>query len=146
MPEKTGKKQETTQFQKGLSGNPKGRPKGSCGKSTQLAQSILQDNATEICHQLIEQAKRGNVQAIKIVIDRILPICKERHITVDLPQIKSPSDVLTAINLITAAVSEGKISPSEGEALGRIVDINIKTLELNSYEERLRALEAKGNQ
>ena len=143
MSEKTGKKQEGTRFQKGHSGNPRGRPKGARGKSTFLAQTILDDGIGDICNRLILEAKSGNIQAIKIVIDRILPVRKELPIAIDLPQIKSSSDLLTAIGIVTTAIGEGKISPSEGEALTKIIETHMKVLELHDLEGRLNTLEMR---
>jgi Family of unknown function (DUF5681) len=141
MPENTGKKQEQTLFQKGHSGNPKGRPKGKKNKSTLLAQSLLENDVEAICTRLLIEAKKGNIQAIKIVMDRILPARKELPIALDLPEIKTPTDLLNAISVITSAVGSGIISPSEGEALSRIIDINLKAVALQDFEKRLILLE-----
>lgn len=62
-------------------------------------------------------------------------------IQIDLPKIESSSDVVRAVGCIINAVGIGQISPSEGEALARIVDIHTKALELNEFERRLAALE-----
>lgn len=141
MPENTGKKQEQTLFQRGHSGNPKGRPKGKRNKSTLLAQSLLENDVEAICTRLLVEAKEGNIQAIKIVMDRILPVRKELPIALDLPEIKSSTDLLNAISAITSAVGSGIISPSEGEALSRIIDINLKAVALQDFEKRLILLE-----
>jgi Family of unknown function (DUF5681) len=141
MPENIGKKQEETLFQKGYSGNPKGRPKGKKNKSTLLAQSLLENDVEAICARLLIEAKEGNIQAIKIVMDRILPVRKELPIALDLPEIKSSTDLLNAISAITAAVGSGIISPSEGEAFSRIIDINLKAVALQDFEKRLILLE-----
>lgn len=111
MPDKTGEKQVRTKFQKGHSGNPNGRPKGARSKSTLLAEALLENNVVDICNRLIVEAKGGNMQAIKIVIDRILPPRKDHPITIDLPQIKTSSDILIAISLITNAVGAGANLP-----------------------------------
>jgi hypothetical protein len=75
MPDNTGKKQGKNQFPKGRSGNPNGRPKGIRNKSTMLAQLLLERDLEEICNRVIEEAKAGNMQAVKIILVSI-PINK----------------------------------------------------------------------
>lgn len=52
-------------------------------------------------------------------------------------------DILKAVNRVSEAICEGKISPSEGELLTRIIDRQAKAIELNDFEQRLRSLEDK---
>jgi len=42
-------------------------------KATILAEALLQTEVEAICRKAIEEAKNGNIQAIKIILDRILP-------------------------------------------------------------------------
>lgn len=74
-------------------------------------------------------------------MDHILPARKEIPIALDLPKIKTPTDLLNAISAITSAVGSGIISPSEGEALSRIIDINLKAVAPQDFEKRLILLE-----
>jgi hypothetical protein len=41
---------------------------------------MLQTEVEAICRKAIEEAKNGNIQAIKIILDRILPPKKESPI------------------------------------------------------------------
>ncbi len=75
MPDKTEKKQG--KFRKGHSGNPLGRPRGTRNKASIAAEVLFEGEIEGICHKAIEEAKRGNIQAIKLVLDRILPPKKE---------------------------------------------------------------------
>lgn len=54
-----------------------------------LAEKLFENETEEICRQAIELAKKGNIQAIKIILDRILPTRKETPITMELPVIKT---------------------------------------------------------
>lgn len=140
MPDKTEEKQG--KFQKGRSGNPLGRPKGIRNRATLLVEALFEDEIEGICRKVIEEAKQGNVQAIKIVLDRILPVKKEALLFIDLPPvIKTGSDILEAISRVVEAVCHGKISPSEGETLTRIIERQAKAIELNEFEQRLKTLE-----
>jgi hypothetical protein len=139
MPDKTDEKQG--KFQKGKSGNPLGRPRGIRNKATSLAEALFEGEIEGICRKAIEEAKQGNIQAIKLILDRILPPKKETLIFIDLPIIKAGSDILEAVNRVAEAVCHGKISPSEGEILTRIIDRQAKAIEVNALEERLKRLE-----
>jgi hypothetical protein len=99
MPENTGKKQENTRFSKGRSGNPNGRPKGTRNKkSAILAQLFLERDLEETCNRVVEETKAGSMQAAKMILDRILPPKKDSPITIDIPEIKTASDILQAFN------------------------------------------------
>lgn len=139
MPDKTDKKQG--KFQKGRSGNPSGRPKGVRNKAVLLVERLFENEIEEVCRQAIELAKKGNIQTIKIVLDRILPPKKETPITMDLPVMKVSSDILEAINQVTLALCCGKISPSDGETLTKIIERQAKAIEMNEFEQRRKTLE-----
>ena len=141
MPDKTDEKQG--KFRKGRSGNPLGRPRGIRNKATIAAEALFEGEIEGICRKAIEEAKRGNIQAIKLVLDRILPPKKEAPIFIDLPPMKVSSDILEAIHRVTQAVSRGKLSPTEGDCLARIIERQAKAVELNDFEERLKKLEER---
>ncbi len=57
----------------GVSGNPKGKPKGCRHSTTKLAQELLQSEALEITRKCIEMAKAGDPTAIRLVLERLIP-------------------------------------------------------------------------
>jgi hypothetical protein len=65
---------------KGVSGNPAGRPKGSLNKSTigarRLAQKFLNEAVEPVFQKLVQMAKDGDPQALRLVVERILPVMK----------------------------------------------------------------------
>lgn len=141
MPENTGKIQENSKFKRGQSGNPKGKPKGARNKSTLAAEKLLEGSLDRICKRIEEEALNGNMQAAKMILDRFLPVRKDRSIKIDFPQINSLEDVLNAIGSIVNAVGSGEISPSEGESLSRTLDMYSKAFETHQLEVRLREIE-----
>lgn len=72
-----------TQFQKGQSGNPRGRPKGAKNKSTllreamqQKADRLLSKEVPAVLAVVIKAAKGGDMSAAKMILDRAVPVKK----------------------------------------------------------------------
>jgi hypothetical protein len=65
---------------KGVSGNPASQPKGSLNKSTisarRLAQRVLNEAVEPVFQKLVQMAKDGDPQALRLVVERILPAIK----------------------------------------------------------------------
>lgn len=72
---------------------------------------------------------------------RLLPARKDAPVNIELPEIKTSNDVLKAIGCVTRAIATGGITPSEGEALARVLNINANAIELYEFECMLYQLE-----
>jgi hypothetical protein len=59
-------------FQKG---NP-GRPRGSCNKATLAARQLLEGRAKAITKKCIELALQGDLIAIKLCLERLVPVVR----------------------------------------------------------------------
>jgi len=145
IPANAEKKQGRGKFQKGQSGNPNGKTRGTKNKVTLAAEIMLKGELENICRRLIQEALSGNIQALKMVLDRIMPVRKDRPIEIDLPPLKTSSDALRAISVIVESVGDGSISPNEGEALSKIVNVYVNAIESHDYENRLLMLEGRSN-
>src|SRR5215207_8257838 len=58
-------------FEKGQSGNPAGRPRGSRGRATMALQDMLERDAESIARTAINLAKHGNIAALRICMERL---------------------------------------------------------------------------
>lgn len=145
IPENAGEMQVTGKFQKGQSGNPNGKVKGTKNKATLAAEHFLKDELDNICRKLVEEALNGNLQAIKLVLDRVLPPKKDREIELRLPKLKNVNDAVKAASAIVNAVSSSEITPSEGEILSKTVDAFVKAIHVYDLEKRIIELETKVN-
>ena len=140
MPAKTGKKQEKN-LKKGQSGNPSGRPSGSRNKATIACQSLLDGDAEALTQKVVELALSGDMTALKICIERIIPPRKDSPIDIRLPKIEKPADLIKVTGYLTRAISTGKITPHEGEMISRALERYCKAIELLEIEARLAKLE-----
>jgi hypothetical protein len=61
--------------------------------------------------------------------------------TFALSPIQSAADIAPAIKTVAAALADRAVAPGEGEAIARIVDIFVRTIETSDFERRLAMLE-----
>ncbi|NDB70312.1 MAG: hypothetical protein EB015_20360 [Methylocystaceae bacterium] len=139
-PNKSGR-QADGRFAPGNRANPTGRPVGSLNKVTKLAQALLDADADAIFKALINNAKAGDSTAMRLCAERLLPARRDRPLEYQLLPINSGADAAAAMNEILAGVSEGTITPAEGDALARLVESAAKIAELSILEARVAALE-----
>jgi hypothetical protein len=144
---KNRKKQENTgentamRFQKGESGNPDGRPRGVLNHATVLAQELLAARVESIAGKLIELAEGGDMRAIRVCMDRLVPANKHQPIAVELPPIEKPADSVAAAAAIAAAVAAGELTATEAAQLAKVVDVYVRALDSKGFDERLGKLE-----
>jgi hypothetical protein len=128
-------------FQKGQSGNPAGRPRGALNRATVLAQTLLSERAESIAGKVIELAERGDMTALRVCMDRLVPVIKHQPIAVELPPIEKPADSVDAAASIAAAVAAGELTATEAAELAKVVDVYVRALDSKGFDERLSKLE-----
>src|SRR5262249_57359327 len=106
-------------FQKGQSGNPAGRPRGIVNRATALAQNLLSERAEGIARKVIELAEEGDMAAIRVCMERLVPPIKHQPVAVELPPIEKPADSVEAVASIAAAVAAGGPPPAPGPPIGQ---------------------------
>jgi hypothetical protein len=130
-------------FQKGQSGNPAGKPKGARNKTTLAIQALLDGEAEVIARKAIEAAKGGDMTAIRLVLERVLPVRKDSPVSFDLPEMIGAQDAAKAMGAILSAVACGELSPSEANEAAKLVAIYIEALKTADLENRIKGLEEK---
>ncbi len=123
-------------------GNP-GRPKGARHKITRAAEELLDGEAEAITRKAIELAQNGDITAIRLCLERIIPPLRHRPLHIALPAGETAADVLAALSATIAAVAEGEVTPDEGAALVGLLESQRKALETVDLEGRLAALERR---
>lgn len=131
-------------FQPGKSGNPTGRPKGVKDRRVALREKLL-PHADQLIEMVTTFAKSGDMQAMKIVMDRIMPPLKEEPIQITIPKIESAEDCTKAQAAVVNAVAAGEMLPSEGQVMANLIDAQRRAYETHDMAKRLKALEEAVN-
>jgi len=139
-PENTGRDQ-AGRWQKGASGNKAGKPRGARHKATLAAETLLEGEAEALSRKAVELALNGDVSALRLCLDRIVPARKDRPVWFDLPEMKEAKDAVNASAAIVAAVANGDLTPMEASELGKLIESYARTLQAVEFEERISRLE-----
>jgi hypothetical protein len=131
-------------FQKGASGNPNGRKKGTRNQVTVLAEKLMNDDAEAIVRAVLGAAREGDMTAAKIVLDRIAPIRKGRPLTFVMPSISTAADVTKALAAVAKLMAAGDLTPEEASSVVAVIEGARKAIETEDLERRIVALEQKG--
>lgn len=134
-------KQRGTPFKPGRSGNPAGKAKGTRHKITLAIEALLDGQAEKLTQKAIDLAMAGDITALRLCMDRLAPVRRDRPVTFDLPKIETADDLPKATGAIMEAVANGVLTPSEAAELGKLVDAHAKAIEVTDLHRRLEAIE-----
>ncbi len=133
------KKRPPNQWQPGQTGNPKGRPPGQ-SEITRLRAAIA-EHVPSILEQLVTAAKGGDVQAARLILERVLPPLKgiEQAVELQLPE----GDTLTAkAAAVLSAAAAGDLAPGQAAQLIAALGTLAKISEVDELAARIEKLEA----
>ena len=130
-------------FKPGQSGNPAGKPKGARHRTTLAVDALLDGAAEKLTRAAVDLALAGDTVALRLCLDRIAPVRKDRPVTFALPPITATADVVSASAALLGAVASGELTPSEAAELGKLVEAHVRAIEATEIEERLKRLEGQ---
>ena len=125
-------------------GNP-GRPKGARNKITLAVEELLDGEAEALTQKAIDKAKEGDIQALKLCLDRICPPRKGRTVEFDLPPELDLNSLADSTALLIRAVAAGEVSPEEAQAVAGLLEAHRKAVETQELEQRIARLEERTN-
>jgi len=128
-------------FRLGRSGNPAGKPKGTRNATTLALEALLDGQASALTQKAINLALAGDMAALRLCLDRILPPRKDSPVAFDLPEMKTLNDAVPAMGALVKAVGDGDLTPTEAGELTKMVQAFAKIIETAELEERVRKLE-----
>src|SRR5215469_4889043 len=130
-------------FQPGQSGNPAGRPPGSLNKKTLAVEAAYEAKAEEAVSDIMERAKNGDPAAMRLCMDRAVPVGRHRRFAFALPRVRTPEDAEAAIDVVMDGLAEGVLSLADVAELLRIVERLLELADSIREMKRVRDLIAR---
>jgi len=146
---KQGSRVRGRPFPRGVSGNPKGRPRGSRNKVTVMLTEMLDGEGEAIMGKLIDLAKAGRPLALRLAMERLVPIRAARDRTLelepdDLPPMQRASDLVAALGAVIRRAAAGDITLSEAREFAGLIEMERRAIETADLAVKVEALEARG--
>ncbi|MBR1153711.1 hypothetical protein JQ575_24170 [Bradyrhizobium sp. JYMT SZCCT0428] len=89
------------------------------------ASNLVGWQAEAVTQKAIDLALTGDMAALRLCLDRILPARKDRPVTFALPPINSAQDAAATDSAVLAAVATGELTPADA---GEIIEAYVKAL------------------
>jgi hypothetical protein len=121
-------------------GNP-GRPVGSKNRTTQILERLAEGEAEQIMQKVLEKALAGNEACLRMLMDRLWRPRRGHPVKLDMPPLKTSTDVLNAIVSLWSAISEGHLTPDEAGALSLVAERSMAIISQQEILKRIEALE-----
>ena len=135
----------TQGFKKGKAAIQREDLLGLQNKTTLAVEVLLDGEAETITRKAIELAKGGDITAMRLCLERIIPARKDRPVSFSLPQIQTAADTVKASAALLNAVAAGELTPSEAAELGKLVAAHVQAIQAVELEARITRLEGKGS-
>jgi hypothetical protein len=130
-------------FQPGESGNPGGKARGTRNRVTLAAEALLAGETEALTRKAIELALAGDIMALRLCLDRIMPARRGGRVCFHLPALNTAADLPRALAAVAGKIADGTLSPEEGAAVASLLEAQRRAIELTEIEARLRALEER---
>ncbi|MCC8955282.1 hypothetical protein H8B02_18110 [Bradyrhizobium sp. Pear77] len=108
-----------------------------------MAEALLSQDIESVIGKVVSKAKRGDMQAARLILDRIMPPSRGGAVRFPLPKLETPADVVSALATVTKAMAAGQLSPAEAVEVAGVVEMQRRAIETQELETRLHALEGR---
>lgn len=124
----------------GQSGNPRGREPGT--GPLQKLRAALSKDVPAILKKLAAAAKAGDVQAARLILERVLPPVKAIEPATPI-KLDAAATLTEKGEAILAAVAAGDLAPAQGAQLIAAIGTFAKVKEIDELEARISAIEKR---
>lgn len=130
-------------YQRGQSGNPKGRPKGIKDKRHGLRE-LLQPHVPALVQQAVDLALAGDTTALRLCLERVIPPLSAESPPAHIEA--QAGDRAKAGEAVLANAFSGQISAGVAQQLLGALRTQSSIVEVEDLAERIEALEASAGQ
>ena len=116
-------------------------PKGTRHRATMLVEKLIEDDAENIVRAVVSAAKAGDPTAMRLCIERLVPVRKGRPVTFDLPPVKTAADIAGAVGELARVMAAGELTTDEASAAASVIEMHRRAIETTEIELRLQKLE-----
>jgi hypothetical protein len=99
-----------------------GRPRGSRNKATSLWQKTLDSHAENLAKKGVMMAYQGNTTALRLCMERTMPVRRQPRVRFKLPRIKTIDDVAAALETVISGVTQAKLTLDDGQAFTAMLE------------------------
>jgi hypothetical protein len=109
-------------------------------RASRLAQEQVNRRAGALICKALDMAESGDVAALRLCIERILPLRKERPVSLTSPAVRSAADAEQLMGAIIEAMTSGDVTPSQAAQMARPIDMFVRTVVTAGIERDLAEL------
>jgi hypothetical protein len=122
-----------------------GRPLDSRNKKS-IFQEALESHGIEIIDTAKLQALKKDPTALRLCVERLVPICKPPNSSFRMPRLRTSTDLPKAISALAREVAAGRLSAQEGESVSRIIESFGNALQVDDFATRLETIEQENSE
>ena len=84
-------------------------------------EALLDGEAETITRKAVELAKGGDMTALRLCLERVLPPRKDRPVTFAMPALVTATDAMNASAALIGAVAAGELTTGEASEIGALI-------------------------
>jgi hypothetical protein len=119
----------------------RGRPPGSRNKTTLMLESMLDEYGTAVVRKCLAKAIEGDPTAMRLVMERLLPLARDTRVQFRLPKMKSSAGLVKAGEAVLKAMAAGELGVEPARDVLAMLASHSRILEDQAMDQRVRALE-----
>jgi hypothetical protein len=107
---------------------------------------MLGQHGEALTKKCVLMAMQGDTAALRLCMERLLPVPKQSPVQFKLPPIDTAADLAKAQAWMLEALSRGQLTPADAETINNLFESRRRILETEELARRLQALEARGRE